>query len=183
MFNRLFVGRPTPRSAITDVIYTQIVAAARQPVPYSHWLVPDTPLGRFEMIGLHMFLFLHRIREEKGAVSELGQDVTDMFFTEVDHSLRELGIGDVSMPKRMKKLARMYYGRFESYGGALDAGDEAMLEEALKRNIRPDADAWPQAAELARYVVAANTALMDQTTDGFCAGQLVFPHAGAGTKG
>ncbi len=110
MFQRLFGQRHANRT-ITDALYRQIVAAARQPLFYSAWNVPDTPLGRFEMLSVHMFLFLHRMRREEGASREIAQVLTDEFFRDVEHSLRELGIGDLGVPKRMKKLARMFYGR------------------------------------------------------------------------
>ena len=87
--------------------------------------MPDTPLGRYEMLALHMFLFLHRMRGEVGTAAAVAQEVTDTFFLDVDHSLRELGIGDVGVPKRVKKLARMFYGRAAAYGEALDAGDSS----------------------------------------------------------
>ncbi len=149
MFQRLFGRERSANRAITEALYASIVAAARQPLFYSDWNVPDTPLGRFEMLSLHMFLFQHRLRGETGASRELAQILIDEFFTDVDHSLRELGIGDLGMPKRMKKLARMFYGRTVAYADALERGDRAALAAALARNIRPDAASWPEAGGLA----------------------------------
>jgi cytochrome b pre-mRNA-processing protein 3 len=104
--------------------------------------------------------------------------VTDEFFRDVEHSLRELGIGDMGVPKRMKKLAGMFYGRAATYGAALDAGDAEVLAAALARNVRPGVEAWPQAGELAAYVVAARDGLAAQPLPAICAGRLVFPPAG-----
>src|SRR5690606_20273166 len=115
------------------------------------WEVPDTPLGRFEMLSLHMFLFQHRVRGETGAMREIAQILTDDFFAEVEHSLRDLGIGDMGVPKRMKKLARMFYGRTAAYADALERKDAPALAQALARNVRPDSPAWPQAESLAHY--------------------------------
>ncbi|MCR2327046.1 hypothetical protein NSR98_25660, partial [Salmonella enterica] len=70
--------------------------------------MPDTPIGRYEMLSLHVFLLMHRLKSEDPALKELTQDIAEEFFKDVDHSLRELGIGDQGVPKRMKKLARMY---------------------------------------------------------------------------
>lgn len=173
MFARLFSRKAKANHELTDGLYGQIVAAARQPRFYAQWDVPDTPLGRFEMIGLHMFLFLRRARGER--LEALAQDVTDVFFREVDHSLRELGIGDTSVPKRMKKLARMYFGRLDAYEKALGEGDADGLAVALKRNIRPDADAWPQARSLASYVLAADAALAGQGDEAILGGRIAFP--------
>ncbi len=154
------------------------MAASRQPVFYSEWGVPDTPLGRFEMIALHLFLFLHRLRGGDGALRSVAQDVTDTFFTDVDHSLRELGIGDIGVPKRMKKLAQMFYGRADAYGRAVDAEDREALEAALCRNVRPEADNWPAAVDLSVYVMSADRmlALLDQNA--LLAGEVRFPRAG-----
>lgn len=176
MFASLFSRKARANHELTDGLYGQIVAAARQPRFYAQWDVPDTPLGRFEMIGLHMFLFLRRARGER--LQALAQDVTDIFFKEVDHSLRELGIGDTSVPKRMKKLARMYFGRLDAYEKAIAGSDLAALSQALSRNIRPDAAEWPQARALAAYVMAASAALAGQGDETILAGRIAFPDAG-----
>ncbi|MBX3575583.1 MAG: ubiquinol-cytochrome C chaperone [Rhizobiaceae bacterium] len=172
LLGRLFARRESDAKLIADALYEQIVAAARQPMLYSAFSVPDTPLGRFEMISLHLFLVLRRIRGAAGPLQEIAQELTDGFFREVDHSLRELGIGDLGVPKRMKKLARMFYGRVASYGEALDRDDAEALAAALTRNVRPDAAAWPEAGELARHVQAVAKALDEQALDGLQAGRV-----------
>lgn len=175
MFQRLFGGQRRANRAITEALYTRIVAAARQEPLYSVWNVPDTPLGRFEMLSLHMLLFQHRLRGETGAPAEIAQFLIDEFFTDVDHSLRELGIGDSGVPKRMKKLAKMFYGRTESYKDAIERDDYAALTAALARNVRPDAKDWPEAPALAAYVFEANRSLARQSSQDICAGKLEFP--------
>jgi cytochrome b pre-mRNA-processing protein 3 len=177
MFKRFFGAGRAANRQITDGLYEQIVAAARQPVLYADWGVPDTPLGRFEMVALHMFLVLHRLRGEAGAARELAQDLTDAFFTDVEHSIRELGIGDLGVPKRMKKLGRMFYGRAVSYGDAVDRGDRVMLAAALGRNVRPDDASWQQAASLGDYALAAHRALAAQSVSALVSGQIGFPVA------
>lgn len=178
MFKRLFGLAPRPDPAFVDALYDRIVAAARQPTFYALWDVPDTPLGRFEMVALHMFLFLHRLRGVDGEARDIAQQLTDDFFKEVEHSIRELGVGDTGVPKRMKKLAGMFYGRAAAYGAALDAGDRPALAAALARNVRPGVEAWPQADELAAYVEAARDGLAAQPLPAICAGRIAFPQAG-----
>lgn len=173
MFNRLF--RRGGNRTIIDALYGKIVASARQPGFYSAWDVPDTPLGRFEMLSLHMFLVMHRLRGEDGASAALSQELADEFFKDVDHSLRELGIGDMGVPKRMKKLAKMFYGRVGTYGSALNADDRAELAVALKRNVRSDAGDWPQAPHLADYVFAAREMLARQPSQAIQEGAVGFP--------
>lgn len=180
MFQRLFGRERSANRAISDALYAAIVAAARQEALYSAWNVPDTPLGRFEMLSLHMFLFQHRLRGEEGPSREVAQTLIDDFFAEVDNSLRELGIGDAGVPKRVKKLARMFYGRTAAYADALDRADETALEQALARNVRPDVAVWPEAAALAAYVAEANRALSAQGSTAILSGKLEFPTAVAG---
>lgn len=177
MFQRLLGRDRRANQAIVDALYFTIVAAARQPRFYSELHVPDTPLGRFEMMSLHMVLTLRRLRGANGPLRQIAQDLTDAYFLEVDHSLRELGIGDVAVPKRMKKLARMFYGRAQSYGDALEAGDAVELASALQRNIRPDLAQWDGAAELANYVATASSSLEQQSLDRLAQGELAFPKA------
>jgi cytochrome b pre-mRNA-processing protein 3 len=166
-------------AALVNNLYGEIVAAARKPAFYVSFGVPDTPLGRFEMLCLHMFLFLERGRTAADAAfSALVQDVVDTFFTEVDHSLRELGIGDLGVPKRMKKLARMFYGRCQSYGAAISAGDKAGLTVAFRRNVWPEISAElsePGAAALTNYAFAAHALLEQNALSQLIEGKITFP--------
>lgn len=177
MFQRLFGRERNANRTVTEALYERIVAAARQKVFYSDWAVPDTPLGRFEMLSLAMLLLQHRLRGEQGPAQEIAQVLIDEFFTDVEHSLRELGISDPGVPKRMKRLARMFYGRTAAYTDALDRGDVEAMAAALGRNVRPDAVAWPEAAHLAGYVFVAQEALAAQPVAAICAGELAYPEA------
>lgn len=175
LFGRSRYLRQTRRDVV-DAIYGKIVATARQPAFYSHWQVPDTPLGRFEMMALHVFLFMHRMRGEAGgAAAELTQAVIDEFFKDVEHSLRELGIGDMGVPKRMKKLARMFYGRAAAYGDALDTQDREALADALRRNVVPERADWPQASNVADHAFSAHDVLAHTATDTMLRGDLPLP--------
>jgi cytochrome b pre-mRNA-processing protein 3 len=168
---------------IVDRMFQQVVDAARQPVLYADWGIPDTPLGRYESLGLHMIVLLHRTRDAGEPVEALAQDVLDEFFKDIDHSIRELGVGDVGVPKRMKKLARMFYGRMGPYWEAIDAGDAGALATALGRNIMPDnaASANLKADAIANYMLAAATELAAQSNETLLTGDLAFPDAGAMT--
>ena len=174
---RIFGSERAARREITERVYDQIVAAARQPVLYADWGVPDTPLGRYEMVALHLFLVLHRLRGESGPAADLAQELTDNFFTDLDHSIRELGVGDLGVPKRMKKLGRMFYGRAAAYGEAVERGDAAALAAAFARNVRPGESGWAEAAELAGYTLAAYRRLADHPVAEIVAGELAFPAA------
>lgn len=120
--------------------YELLTTAARQPVFYTDYEVPDTVMGRFELLSIVMILFFRRTRSSVTSGQELAQEIVDAFFEDIDYSIRELGIGDNSVPKRMKKLAGMFYGRLESYAAAMDGNDRVALAAALRRNIYPKAD-------------------------------------------
>jgi cytochrome b pre-mRNA-processing protein 3 len=158
---------------IVDALYAMIVAAARQPHLYRSYGVPDTPLGRFEMLSLHMGLLLRAARGSDGRVMELVQALTEEFFKDVDHSLRELGIGDTGVPKRMKKLASMFYGRVDAYASALDAGDMAAFAAALTRNVTPGGT-LADADGLARYAEKAAASIAPGFADSLLTGKLTF---------
>ena len=174
MLRKLFGRSENAGRTAAISLYEQIVAAARQPAFYAHWNVPDTPLGRFEMLSVHMLLFLHRIRGEAGDLQRIGQILTDEFFLDVDHSLRELGISDVGVPKRIKKLARMFYGRAKSYSEALDNGDQVALAAAIARNVRPGVTDWAETRAIAAYMQRASQYLATQPLTAFAEGQVRF---------
>jgi cytochrome b pre-mRNA-processing protein 3 len=174
MFQRLFGAKPPVSEAVVTATYEAIVAAARQPVLYSHFGIPDTPIGRFESLSAHLVLFLRRTKDAAAPLPALAQEIVDTFVVDMDHSLRELGIGDQGVPKRMKKLAKMFYGRAESYGAALSKGDAGELAEALRRNILPDAAVWSAAASLADYLLEADAALRSVPADALAAGRPGF---------
>lgn len=169
-------SRHAANQRVVDAVFELIVAAARHRTLYADWGMPDTPLGRYESLGLHMILFLRRTRAQGPEVEALAQDVVDEFFKDVDHSIRELGVGDVGVPKRMKKLGRMFYGRMGSYWAAIDADDPAALSEALARNIMPGdpASAGLKTDAIARYMMDGARYLADQPNDDLLAARLRF---------
>jgi cytochrome b pre-mRNA-processing protein 3 len=145
---------------IVERQYAHLTAAARQPYLYEALDVPDTVMGRLEMLSAVLILYFRRTRASATSGQEIAQQIVDAFFQDVDHSIRELGISDVGVPKRMKKLAGRFYGRLEAYAAALDAGDREALAQALKRNIYPDdGDAAPNMHGLADYLFAAEAHL------------------------
>lgn len=170
--------RPKPKNAnrkIVDSLYLSVVAAAREPVLYSDWGVPDTPLGRYESVGLHMILFLYRMRNAGAIAQELSRDVLDEFFKDVDHSIRELGVSDPGVPKRMKKLARMFYGRMENYWKALDEHDAGALGDAVARNVAPNAPDSVARGAIADYMIRTVRVLADIPDGELLAGSVRFP--------
>jgi cytochrome b pre-mRNA-processing protein 3 len=163
---------------IVDRQYAALTSAARMPAFYSDMGVPDTVMGRFEMLSAVMILFFRRTAKSGSSGQELAQEIIDAFFQDIDHSIRELGIGDQGVPKRMKKLAGMFYGRLEAYAASLEAGDAGGLAQALRRNIHPERENAPDMASLARWMLRAEHALAEMPEDDIARGQVVLPDPG-----
>jgi cytochrome b pre-mRNA-processing protein 3 len=134
--------RSDPNRQTIDALYGAIVARAREPVFYTAFAVPDTVTGRFEMVLVHVVLLVDRLKREAGATGAtaqaMAQDLVDRFFADMDAALRELGVGDLSVPKKIKGMAEAYKGRSLAYGDGLSAGDASVLAAALARNLYPD---------------------------------------------
>ena len=147
-------GKKNGNAAIVKRQYALLTAAARRPYLYTDLDVPDTVMGRFEMLSAMLILYFRRTRASATSGQEIAQEIVDAFFEDVDHSIRELGIGDQGVPKRMKKLAGMFYGRLESYAQALDKDDRDLLASALRRNIYPETgEDAPDMAGLAGWMM------------------------------
>ena len=151
--------------------YEAIVAAARHPVFYADWGVADTLDGRFDMISLHAFLVLDRLKGEQQAFR---QALVDELFADMDRSLREMGVGDLSVGKKVRKMAEVFYGRVAAYDLAL-GGAEGALEAAIARNVFPDgpeAESGPR--RLSAYVMAQRAHLASQDTGAIARGVVHF---------
>jgi cytochrome b pre-mRNA-processing protein 3 len=130
--------KPKKNQDAVYAAYAAIVAQARQPEFYLSLQVPDTTVSRFENIVLHIFLLLHRLKIESKQDRDFGQQVFDLFFLDMDRSLREAGVGDVSVPKRVKKMAEAFFGRIKSYDEALSGEAELSLDAAIGRYLYPE---------------------------------------------
>ncbi|KAB1075073.1 ubiquinol-cytochrome C chaperone family protein [Methylobacterium planeticum] len=173
MIGRFFRRSDTRRRTV-EALHLRINAASRQPALYTALGVPDSVEGRFEGLCLHVILTLRRLKRLPAPASDVAQDLVNSVFQQLDASLRELGVGDFGVPKRMKKLGSAFYGRASGYEAALDAGDRAALAAALARNVlgREEPDA---AAGLAAYVVASDAALADSDLDALLSLGPTFP--------
>ncbi|MGR8960524.1 ubiquinol-cytochrome C chaperone family protein [Rhizobium leguminosarum] len=161
--------------AIVDRQYAALTAAARMPEIYERLNVPDTVMGRFEMLSIAMILFFRRTRASATSGQEIAQEIVDAFFQDIDYSIRELGIGDNSVPKRMKKLAGMFYGRLEAYSKAMDTGDAEALAVALQRNIYPETSAPADMTGLAGWMMAAESHLSAVPEEVITTGSVTLP--------
>ena len=172
MFARLFRTDRTAETAAAAA-YGAIVVQARAPGLYAALGVPDSVTGRFEMVVLHTVLVIDRLRREGEAGTALGQLVFDDFCRDMDQSLRELGFGDMAVPKRMKKLGESFYGRAEAYGRTL--ADKGGLAAAIARNVFPDSVGSAAASRLAGYAIAVAAVLAETPLAAIGAGRVAFP--------
>ncbi len=135
-------------------------------------------MGRFELLSVVMILFFRRTRSSETSGQELAQEIVDAFFEDIDYSIRELGIGDNSVPKRMKKLAGMFYGRLESHAAAMDGNDRTALAVALQRNIYPKAgEGAPPMTGLADWMMTAEAHLAGVTETEIATRPATLPRA------
>jgi cytochrome b pre-mRNA-processing protein 3 len=156
-------------------LYGMIVTQSRSPAFYADYGVPDTVQGRFDLIVLHVVLLLRRLRRDETGCS-LGQRLFDTFCRDLDDNLREMGIGDLAVPKHMRRFGEAFYGRQAAYVTALEMGDWGNFESALARNIFKGVGPDERAARLARYVRAALRDLEAQENGAFIRGKVVFPN-------
>ncbi len=166
--------RNPPKSTI-QALYGVIVAQSRLPSFYLRYGVPDTVDGRFEMIVLHLVLLNARISREPGRFGALEPALFNRFCTDLDHNLREMGVGDLTVPRRIKGYAEAFYGRGAAYRAALAAGDRTTLVAALARNVHGRDEPDDAAGLLADYVVVAVAALDGVAADALMQGRVSFP--------
>jgi cytochrome b pre-mRNA-processing protein 3 len=146
-----FRQRETDRAA-ADRLHNAIAGRARDPVFHTAFEVPDTIDGRFDLFALHAFLILERLKEEQGS-AEVATHLATTIFAGFENALRDLGVGDFGLSRRIKALANAFYGRLEAYAAAKD---EAAFADALVRNLYRGEEGQRGRAEiLARYVTSA----------------------------
>jgi cytochrome b pre-mRNA-processing protein 3 len=145
-------GKPrAPLRGTIEVIYGMIVTQAREPLFYRAFGVSDTVHGRFDLLVLHLWMVLRRFRSVHGA-ADVSQALFDRFCEDMDANLRELGVGDLTVPKRMQAFGEAFYGRAAAYDAAFAAGGDA-LAQAVCKNVL-NGEGMENARALANYSFA-----------------------------
>ena len=170
--------RSTSRQVINR-LHGEIVALVRQPSLYRNYGVEDTFDGRFELLVLISALFVRRLALLPAPGPDLAQALTDAIFAGLDATLREMGVGDLTVPKRMKKLASSFLGRRQAYEDGLRSGDLEVLASALSRNVHGGtrAPGSPEVQRLVRYVFAILAVLQSVSVEDFTRGGIALPSA------
>jgi cytochrome b pre-mRNA-processing protein 3 len=174
-FNHFSKPRSRPPASI-EAIYGMIVAKAREPLFYKDLGVPDTVDGRFDLILLHMWMVLRRLRQGGGA-PDRAQALFDRFCVDMDDNLREMGVGDLTVPKRMQAFGEAFYGRAAAYDLALSEGrenDRGPLAQAICKNIL-NGEGIENAHGLAAYVQATLARLGCLDDAAFLGASWTFP--------
>ena len=164
-----------PGASNSEKLYGAIVAQARLPIFYRSLGVPDTLEGRHALLSLHLFAVLHRLKAEGPEGAPLAQELVDRFSRDMETVLRELGVSDLRIPKKMRGLAASSLGLLRVYESAL-AGGEASLTEAIKAAL-PDGteDAELTAEALASYLFRCVSAVERETLASLQSGAIEFP--------
>jgi cytochrome b pre-mRNA-processing protein 3 len=169
-FQALF--KPKPAQIAGDALYAACVAQARRPEFYTSMGAPDTLEGRFELYTLHVVLVVLRLKGHGDNPSAAAQALFDAYLQSLDIALREMGVGDLSVGKKMKKLGRAFYGRVKSYDAAQAASGD--LDDLIRRTVYEGAsDIDPEA--LVRYALTVRAALAEQPLERLLAGEINWP--------
>ena len=171
-----FFTRKANEQDAAHALYAAAVDQARSTPFYERFGVADTLDGRFELVTAHIFLILRRLKGAGDGVSgRVAQELTDITFRNFDGALREVGVGDLAIARKIRKLAENFYGRLGAYETAFEAENVTPpLEEALARNVYETNDKTSSTA-LASYLIEANEAVHSQSLEALQAGTVTFP--------
>jgi cytochrome b pre-mRNA-processing protein 3 len=168
------IFRPSSARIAGQALYEAVTIQARQPAFYTALGVPDTVEGRFELYSLHVVLLLHRFKGSGSQAANTSQALFDVYVSALDNALREMGVGDLSVAKKMRKLGEAFYGRAKAYDAALDEGDRAALTALMARTVFEGAST-DGLERLTDYVLAGETDLAAQSNETLFAGRPHWP--------
>ncbi|MFM7084689.1 MAG: ubiquinol-cytochrome C chaperone family protein [Hyphomicrobium sp.] len=151
-----------PKRRAND-LYGAVVAFARTPLFYQDIGVADTPEGRYEILVLHLFLVMERLRSLGVEGERLSQELIDKFVTDIDDNFREMGIGDLSVPRKVKKAAGAFYDRAEVYRAAINGQPKEALMAVFQEFMPITQEYTFDRKALALHVISLNRALKDQS--------------------
>ena len=173
LFSRL---QPSAHILAAHSMYESLVEQSRNPVFYTALQVQDTLDGRFDMVLLHVFLLMSRLQQEESLHAYV-QPLMEVLIHDMDRSLRELGVADTGVKRRIKLMGQAFNGRLQNYQQHIH--DEQAFESALARNVyrteQPEQEQRTAIVHLKRYSVGALAALGEQSADQILAGQISWP--------
>lgn len=169
---------PPPSEAAAHSLYTALVTMSRRPALYTDGGVADTVDGRFDLIVLHLYLAIERLRREPedAPARQVETPLLEVFFADMDQALRQMGVGDLSVGRRVHDMAGAFFGRVQAYEAALathdGGGGTEPLADAVRRNLyrgdaRADAGRW-----MTTYILSLRAALAAVPVEDLLAGRL-----------
>ncbi len=162
MFSRLFSTADTLESEPAEQLYRSVLQASRTPEFYLKFDVPDSLDGRFDMLCLIMAVLMHRLKSDGDETSaRFSQKLYDIFFADMDLTLREMGVGDLGVARRVRQMSEAYMGRLQAYGTALDRKDKDELAAALARNLGRRQQISSVDRDCAAFILASAQKLAD----------------------
>lgn len=171
--------RPGWQAEEVGALYRAAAEQARQPVFYRTGGVPDSLDGRFDLLSLHLIMLMRRLRAEGQPGQALQQALFDLLAADMDRNLREMGVGDTGISRRVKTMGEAFFGRYQAYDAALAMPAEARqdtLMTALDKNLYGTVPTQPeQLQRLARYVCVAVQGLETQPFATLMGGKVSFP--------
>jgi cytochrome b pre-mRNA-processing protein 3 len=124
--------RKNPYEGAARILYAQALEQTRDPEFYSKFGVPDSFDGRFDLLLLHIFLLMERMLGEPNVGQSFNQALFDVTFADMDQTLREMGIGDMGIPKHMRRMMKAFNGRMHAYS---EAAEPEAFKEVLAKNL------------------------------------------------
>jgi len=167
--------RKVPEARVAQKLYLKIVQQSRRQEFYLQGGVADTIDGRFDLLVLNVYLVMRRLKDIGPGAGKLSQALFDEMFSNLDGDLREMGIGDLSIGKKVQKMAEAFYGRVEGYEAGLKHKDPAVLKEALMRNLyRATPVAGTSVDLMYDYMSRQSQSLAEQAPADILTGEVAF---------
>jgi len=172
MFSSFF-KKPSAQIA-PQQLYGSVMTHSRSPEFFTDFSIPDTVMGRFDMLSLHIYLLARRFREIGTPIAmDLSQEVFDLYVADVERALRELGIGDTSVPKKKKKMIRSFYGQIDDFDEPINQNDEETLSQKIAtRYLSDQDDANLHSKMITKYVLSMKAHLETQEISDLLAGDV-----------
>jgi len=160
-------------------LYGSIVTQARHPIFYASWGVPDTAEGRFEVLAMHLVLVLRRLGSRDAVDFRVLRVLNEIFVVDLDDALRELAVGDLAVPRQVKRAVAVLHDRHVLYGGALDDGGDRRLADAVSARLGTLKDARDlDTAAICAYLREAARNIDQADDTALIAGRLSWPQPG-----
>lgn len=166
-----FRSKSNPDKIAAEKLYFSLASQSRNPVFYAEWSVPDTLDGRFDMILLHVFAVIQHLRKHGKAGSDRAQALYDVMFVDMDRAVREMGIGDLSVKRHIRRMMTAFNGRMDAYSKGLD--DPETMDGALRRNVYAEVSNVVDVTPLKHYLLGCV-----QGEQAVMSGQMIWPVLG-----